>query len=364
MISDPGVTRLKYSEVGSRLGSVPSRRPRYRLIEPVDQQQRELTAELILPYLEGIMVELAELRKALDCAVSVEARQRSCARSEILEQAALEGGGRYEGENLSKEMLGYWTGLQACLADYPKGACMGITHAVYNVITKYPAMFAESPLDRLRVFREAGGVFKPVWGSIRDIYFQNAMQVGSHYIDVANDTVDIEKPSTDEAPMEHSGFKNFETFGEYARVRASYVGDRIYRNNFIPGLLPYRPLWLVNHTKCSIRIDEMLEPISWAVERGDGLVFEDLSEPKIECLSSAALIEQLGEPFETLTATEKLEFRLVDDAEFQTTVEGFQRMTRAERSRELKRIIKIAKLVNIVWARAGMYDRIAGELPE
>jgi hypothetical protein len=354
---------LKYSEACPRLESVQSRRTRYRLIEPVDQPQRELTARLILPYLEGIMAELAELRKALDGEIAVEARRRSCPRSEILEQAGLRDGGAYGGENLSKEMLRYWTGLQASLKDYPKGACMGVTHAIYNVITKYPAMFAESPLDRLRIFKEAGGVFKPLWGSIRNIYFQNAMQVGSHYIDVANDTVDIKKPSTDEAPMEDSGFKNFETFGEYARVRASYTGDRIYRNNFIPSLLPYRPLWLVNPTSRSVWIDEMSEPISWAIELGNGLAFADLSGTAVGGLTSAAMIDRLGEPFGKLTSPEKLEFRLVQDAEFQKSVEGFQRMTMTERFGELKRLTRIAKLVNIVWARAGMYDQIAGELP-
>ena len=95
---------------------------------------------------------------------------------------------------------------------------------------------------------------------------------------------------------------------------------------------------------------------------GEAEAFADLSGPEVRCLQVEALIEELGAPFGRTSPSDKLEFRLVTEGEFQEAVEGVMRLTTAERFRELERVSKIAKLVNIVWARAGMYDRIAPEL--
>ena len=328
----------------------------------MNSQQRELTAEYILPYLEGIMVELAWLRRALDQTVAAEARGRSLVLSELLKREATLACDRWIGEELTQIMRLRWTDFESRLSVYPIGACKEISFVVFEMIRRNPQMFQRSALNRLQEFREAGGVFKRIWGSIRGVYFQNAMQVGSHYIDVANDTVDSTKPSTDQAPLEKSGFKNFETFGEYAAVRSSYTGDRVLRNNFIPALLPYRPLWMVNDVMRTIRIDAQSEPILRMIELGEGRSFADLSGPEVGCLASETLIEKLGAPFGSSAASGKLEFRLVVEGEFQKAVERFERITMAERCRELERVTQIVRLVNFVWRNAGMYDRVAAEL--
>lgn len=342
------------------MGRVSKRRG--SLVEPIDQRQRELTGKFIVPNLDAIMAELTLLRMALDRMVGAEARRRGLAMAENLAQTDDKDGGRFMGEALARAMLARWSDYESRLIEYPKGSCKEISYVVFEVIQNNPELFKDSALDRLRVFQEAGGVFKRIWGSIRGVYFQNAMQVGSHYIDVANDTVDLAKPSTDQAPMELSGFKNFETFGEYAQVRSAYVGDEVFRNNFILELLPYRPLVTVNHDKRVIRIDEMSEPISRTILLGDVAAFADIAAPVVGSIESDSMIAAMGLPFASFAEAGGLQFRLVEDTEWQGTLAEFTQLTVAERFRELKRVTKIAKLVNLIWSRAKMYDRIVGEL--
>jgi|GEM_PF-1961410 len=341
---------------------MPSRQNRPRLVDPIDRQQRELTDQHILPHLDEIMSELADLRVALDRTVGEEARRRGLAISETLAQTDGKRGGRFMGEALSQAMLLGWSDFRLRLTVYPYGCCLEITYALFEVIRNNPGMFEQSAVDRLRVFREEGGVFKRIWGSIRGVYFQNAMQLGSHYLDLANDTVDLAKPSIDQAPMETSGFKNFETFGDYATVRALYVGDQIYRNNFIPDLLPYCPLVTVNHDKRVIRVDNMWEPISRTILWGNVAAFADIAAPVVRSIIAPSSIAQLGAPFVNFAHAGGLQFRSVEDAEWQVMLGEFTQLTVAERFQELKRVTKIAQLVNIIWSRAKMYDRVVDDL--
>lgn len=266
------------------------------------------------------------------------------------------------GERLLCAVTEHWPKFRPLLKGYPKGACTGITHTIFDFLQREHQVPVYSPLQKIKSFCAAGGVFKTVWGSIRGVYFQNAMQVGSHYIDVANDTVDLTKPTTDQAPMESSGFKNIETFGEYAKVRALYVGDQIYRNNFIPNLLPYRPLVTVNHDQRMIRIDGLSEPISRIMRFGDMAAFADIAAPDVSMITSSSSIAQLAEPFAAFAQVGGLQFRFVQDLEWSAMLSQFEQLSVDERFRELKNVSKVVKLVNLVWARAKMYERVVDEL--
>lgn len=73
---------------------------------------------------------------------------------------------------------------------YPLGQCLEIAEAVQARLrtlaeSDLPAGAAIG-LRALWAFRRAGGDFRRVWGDLRGQYFQNAFQLGTLYIDVAN----------------------------------------------------------------------------------------------------------------------------------------------------------------------------------
>lgn len=129
---------------------------------------------------------------------------------------------------------------------YPVGQCLEIAEAVQARLrtvaeSDLPAD-ATIGLRALRAFQRAGGDFRQVWGDLRGQYFQNAFQVGTLYIDVANDTVTPTKPKVEILPFDEAQFvpiRDFQHFGQLAR---SYWGDEIYPNHVLPELAPHCPL--------------------------------------------------------------------------------------------------------------------------
>lgn len=93
---------------------------------------------------------------------------------------------------------------------YPLGQCLEIAEAVQKRLRTVEV--ASLPVDAalglraLRAFLRAGGSFRQVWGDLRGQYFQNAFQLGSLYIDVANDTVTPTKPQVEILPFEQAQF--------------------------------------------------------------------------------------------------------------------------------------------------------------
>lgn len=137
---------------------------------------------------------------------------------------------------------------------YPLGQCLEIAEAVQARLrtvgeSDLPAEVAIG-LRALRAFQRAGGDFRQVWGDLRGQYFQNAFQVGTLYIDVANDTVTPTKPKVEILPFDEAQFvpiRDFQHFGQLAR---SYWGDEIYPNHVLPALAPHCPLIHVTQGGC------------------------------------------------------------------------------------------------------------------
>ncbi|MGK0185723.1 MAG: hypothetical protein ACI9R3_001502 [Verrucomicrobiales bacterium] len=94
----------------------------------------------------------------------------------------------------------------------------------------------------MSAFRREGGHVTRVWGVLRNRYFQNALQLGSFYFDVANDTVDVTKPKVEYMAMAESGFRNIESYSEFADVAERYWECEIYPNLHFPRLAPLLPL--------------------------------------------------------------------------------------------------------------------------
>lgn len=129
---------------------------------------------------------------------------------------------------------------------YPQGFCLEITREVMALLRKRLER-PVSPGERaIKAFLQNGGEGRRVWGVLREQFFQNAMQFGGLYIDVANDSVDINKPKVEILPMEESGFVLVRGPAHYAAIAERYWGARLYANHALPSLAPMFPLICVN----------------------------------------------------------------------------------------------------------------------
>jgi hypothetical protein len=129
---------------------------------------------------------------------------------------------------------------------YPLGQCLEIAKAMYKRLrsvedASLPSSAAVG-LRALRAFQNAGGAFRQVWGDLRGQYFQNAFQVGTLYIDVANDTVTPTKPKVEILPFHEAQFVAIQDFAHFSRVARRYWQHEIYPNHVLPHLAPHCPL--------------------------------------------------------------------------------------------------------------------------
>jgi hypothetical protein len=129
---------------------------------------------------------------------------------------------------------------------YPLGQCLEISEAVQERLrtvgeSDLPADAAIG-LRALRAFQRAGGNFRQVWGDLRGQYFQNAFQVGTLYIDVANDTVTPTKPKVEILPFHEAQFIPIRDFVHFRQMARSYWQHTVYPNHVLPALAPHCPL--------------------------------------------------------------------------------------------------------------------------
>ncbi|MGU3537395.1 hypothetical protein [Methylobacterium sp. A54F] len=172
---------------------------------PADKRQAALTETYLRPALGGVQRSLADLRRSLDAglAASVVVRRGKA---------------------------------------YPLGCCHEITIAVLDALRAALAGSADPGLAALADFLAAGGEIRHIWGVLRERYFQNALQVGSLYVDVANDTVDPSKPSVEILPFGEAGFTALRGPEHFARIAAGYWGADTFANHALPELAPLLPM--------------------------------------------------------------------------------------------------------------------------
>jgi hypothetical protein len=119
--------------------------------------------------------------------------------------------------------------------------CSAFCKRGYAPLSLSPA--EQQGLDCLRGFFAAGGLLRLVWGALRGQYFQNAMQLGSLYVDVANDTVFNDKPPVEILPFKHCGLVAIRDFLHFAEIARHYWGGELFPNHVFPQLAPYFP-WI------------------------------------------------------------------------------------------------------------------------
>ncbi|MBF0623133.1 MAG: hypothetical protein HQL54_14545 [Magnetococcales bacterium] len=125
---------------------------------------------------------------------------------------------------------------------YPEGYCKEITQQMMADLQKDFAHPQVDCIAKLAEFIRQGGVFKRIWGDLRGCYFQNAIQVGSLYLDVANDTVDITKPRVEILSLADSGFKMIHDISHFVKVATAYWGGQFFPNTVLPMLAPVLPI--------------------------------------------------------------------------------------------------------------------------
>ncbi len=155
---------------------------------------------------------------------------------------------------------------------YPLGQCLEIAEAVQERVRSVdgPQLPAEAAigLQALRAFQRAGGTVRQVWGDLRGQYFQNAFQIGTLYVDVANDTVTPTKPKVEILPFDQAQFTPIRDFGHFRQIASSYWQHEVYPNHVLPALAPHCPLIHVSKTG-RIQLHEATQYML-AMTRGQG----------------------------------------------------------------------------------------------
>lgn len=172
---------------------------------PVTPFMQMLTERHLMPHLDALAASLQELRRGIDAKL----------------QPAM------------PEFFG---------KPYPLGRCEPIARYALTLLSEALQKPASPGMTMLRNFVLAGGEIRPIWGVLRGRYFQNALQMGALYVDVANDTVDPAKPQIEILPLAESGMESVRDAAHCATIAASYWQAEVYANHVIPSLAPILPL--------------------------------------------------------------------------------------------------------------------------
>lgn len=129
---------------------------------------------------------------------------------------------------------------------YPIGYCKPIRDlGLHRLLNPRADDIKRPAVAALASFRAAGGVVKGIWGVQKGAYFQNAIQAGDLWLDLANDTVDPSRRSVEILPLGQAEFEDITSFGHYARVAESYWGYRAFPNLYFPHLAAFFPVLLL-----------------------------------------------------------------------------------------------------------------------
>ncbi|GAA79710.1 hypothetical protein [Pseudoalteromonas sp. BSi20495] len=134
---------------------------------------------------------------------------------------------------------------------YPIGRCREIRDEVFSLLQTQLPQTDKPGLCLLKKRINQGTDLKKAWGSLRDEYFQNALIFGPWYIDVANDTVNANKPRVEILPLATSKFTTIESFTQFIKIARPYWQVEIYKNDVCPALAPYMPLLCVGNNGSS-----------------------------------------------------------------------------------------------------------------
>lgn len=122
------------------------------------------------------------------------------------------------------------------LASYPIGFCRVIRDAVWDRALADPVFVA---------LLSPGVLVRKVFVLLKGRYFQNAVQLGNLYVDVANDTVWVNKPKLEWAHVAEVDYRNAECWDYFGEVAQRYLNVVLYPNFLFPLGFPLAPFFAV-----------------------------------------------------------------------------------------------------------------------
>lgn len=172
---------------------------------------------------------------------------------------------------------------------YPVGQCLEIVLAAEKHLKSIKGEGLNPTQAKgkqaFHAFQRAGGTFRQVWGDLRGQYFQNAFQLGTLYVDVANDTVVSSKPKVEILPFDQANFHPIRDFEHFRQIATSYWHDDVYPNHVLPALAPFCPLIHVSKDG----VVQIQNPVSYMV----ALVKSQHFEPSESFLRAPAMPEEV-----------------------------------------------------------------------
>lgn len=129
---------------------------------------------------------------------------------------------------------------------YPLGRCREIRDAVFDGLQARIRAPRCDAARSIAAFVGDGGAGRKIWGALRGSYFQNAIQLGAWYVDVANDTVVADKPPVEILPLADVDMVPIADYRHFAAIAEPYWSVRVYRNSVLPNLAPILPLLCVD----------------------------------------------------------------------------------------------------------------------
>lgn len=187
---------------------------------PVDEEQRDLTEEFLVPDLEAITKELAQFRKEFDKRIK-----------DVLKKMMADLHPQYSKDPALRNPK-----------NYPIGFCDTIANGVWAEVLRNIRFPTTPGMRALSHFSGRGGHLKKIAGIQHGKHFQNALQAGSLFVDVANDTIDKSKPPIEICELSESGFSNMGDLSLAANVIEEYWGYKILPQRFFPFLSPFYPI--------------------------------------------------------------------------------------------------------------------------
>ncbi len=198
------------------------------LIKDIDEKQIQLSKKLVETNLDLIKVNLLNLRTSIDNEVN-RLKENKLPQNQLI-------------CNLIQK---YFSEKNRPISThYPIGDCFPITHIAYNYIRF--KLITTLEWNFLLEFLNSGGIFKPVWGQRAGIVYQTAIQLGSYYIDIANDTVDLNEPKVEINLMKNSKFKNINDLTEYSNINKIYCNNSLIPNFLYPNISSSFPFFIIS----------------------------------------------------------------------------------------------------------------------
>ena len=108
--------------------------------------------------------------------------------------------------------------------EYPKGHCRIIRDGLFEKLKNNPI---------IEELIKKGVIFKEVFVILNNSYTQNGIQLGSLFIDVANDTVNKQEKIYYKN-IKELNYKNLENYNSYYKMLEKYLKLSIYPNIYMP----------------------------------------------------------------------------------------------------------------------------------